>query len=296
MLDKDNTLEYNYKILSQERKKQKISQEGAATFLTLSITQIKSLENNATSGFINLHFKTLALKRYAKFLEIDFNRITLPKDTEDITLNDLAKEADQMGRQPKINLKLSKKITLIGLTILGLVLIFFFIQSNYFNDESNHVKLSLPKSNSSEEVYKNDPMKDSLPISKSFIQNNDTVPDLIIQEISNTSEISPIEFLCSIKSASIDKFWSRINPDKPANYFHIVSRKKQSICTLDNQGQFKQYNLDEGEKLTHRGEAPFKIQLNPSVSELYFQGWKVILKEGDNFIQLNPVDMAIELN
>lgn len=296
MLDKDNTLEYNYKILSQERKKQKISQEGAATFLTLSITQIKSLENNATSGFINLHFKTLALKRYAKFLEIDFNRITLPKDTEDITLNDLAKEADQMGRQPKINLKLSKKITLIGLTILGLVLIFFFIQSNYFNDESNHVKLSLPKSNSSEEVYKNDPMKDSLPISKSFIQNNDTVPDLIIQEISNTSEISPIEFLCSIKSASIDKFWSRINPDKPANYFHIVSRKKQSICTLDNQGQFKQYNLDEGEKLTHRGEAPFKIQLNPSISELYFQGWKVILKEGDNFIQLNPVDMAIELN
>jgi transcriptional regulator with XRE-family HTH domain len=296
MLDKDNTLEYNYKILSQERKKQKISQEGAATFLTLSITQIKSLENNATSGFINLHFKTLALKRYAKFLEIDFNRITLPKDTEDITLNDLAKEPDQMGRQPKINLKLSKKITLIGLTILGLVLIFFFIQSNYFNDESNHVKLSLPKSNSSEEVYKNDPMKDSLPISKNFIQNNDTVPDLIIQEISNTSEISPIEFLCSIKSASIDKFWSRINPDKPANYFHIVSRKKQSICTLDNQGQFKQYNLDEGEKLTHRGEAPFKIQLNPSISELYFQGWKVILKEGDNFIQLNPVDMAIELN
>ena len=79
-------------------------------------------------------------------------------------------------------------------------------------------------------------------------------------------------------------------------FWTVVSRKKQSICTLDNQGQFKQYNLDEGEKLTHRGEAPFKIQLNPSISELYFQGWKVILKEGDNFIQLNPVDMAIELN
>jgi len=77
---------------------------------------------------------------------------------------------------------------------------------------------------------------------------------------------------------------------------HIVSLKKQSICTIDNQGQFKQYNLDEGSKLTHRGEAPFKIQLNPSISELYFQGWKVILNENDTFIQLNPFQMATESN
>ena len=51
MLDKDNTLEYNYKILSQERKKQKISQETVSAQLTLSIDQIKSLENNLDNGF-----------------------------------------------------------------------------------------------------------------------------------------------------------------------------------------------------------------------------------------------------
>ena len=45
MLDKDNTLEYNYKILSQERKKKKISQENASTQITLSVSQIKSLDS-----------------------------------------------------------------------------------------------------------------------------------------------------------------------------------------------------------------------------------------------------------
>ena len=43
MLNKDDTLEYNYKILSQERKKQKISQENVSSQLTLSLGQIKSL-------------------------------------------------------------------------------------------------------------------------------------------------------------------------------------------------------------------------------------------------------------
>ena len=116
------------------------------------------------------------------------------------------------------------------------------------------------------------------------------------QEIENKSNIIPIEFLCSIKSAPMDKIWSRANPEKPATYFHIISQEKQSICTIDNRGIFKQYDLGEGGKITHRGEAPFKIQLNPSISELYFQGWKVILNENENFIQLNPVEMAIEIN
>ena len=117
-----------------------------------------------------------------------------------------------------------------------------------------------------------------------------------VQEINNTSDIVSLDFICSIESASIDKVWSRINPEKPATYFHIVSLGKQSICTIDNRGVLKQYDLAEGEKLTHRGEAPFKVQLNSSISELYFQGWKVYLKDNDNFIQLNPVAMTTELN
>ena len=52
-----DSLEYNHKILSQERKRQKISQENAATQITLSLVQIKSLENNLNTGFITSHFK-----------------------------------------------------------------------------------------------------------------------------------------------------------------------------------------------------------------------------------------------
>jgi len=328
MLDKDNTLEYNYKILSQERKKKKISQEHASIQITLSVSQIKSLENNLDSGFINDHFKILSLKRYAKFLEIDFNKIIPPKDThldkyiaeeqivgeveDDLpldtppklnkvkiskigTLIGLTTKNDlPLDTPPKRNLKIPKIGTLIGLTILGLILTIFFTQSN--KDKTPDLEIVIGDVNIAKEALMDNDV--SAPVNKDFIQNEKvaTVSKENAQEIENKSNIIPIEFLCSIKSAPMDKIWSRANPEKPATYFHMISQEKQSICTIDNRGIFKQYDLGEGGKITHRGEAPFKIQLNPSISELYFQGWKVILNENENFIQLNPVEMAIEIN
>ena len=300
MLDKDNTLEYNYKILSQERKKKKISQENASIQITLSVSQIKSLENNLDSGFINDHFKILSLKRYAKFLEIDFNKIIPPKDThldKYIAEEQIVGEVEDdlpLDTPPKLNkVKISKIGTLIGLTILGLILIIFFTQSN--KDKTPDPEIVIGDVNIAKEALMDNDV--SAPVNKDFIQNEEvaTVSKENAQEIENKSNIIPIEFLCSIKSASMDKIWSRANPEKPATYFHIISQEKQSICTIDNRGIFKQYDLGEGGKITHRGEAPFKIQLNPSISELYFQGWKVILNENENFIQLNPVEMAIEM-
>jgi hypothetical protein len=328
MLDKDNTLEYNYKILSQERKKKKISQEHASIQITLSVSQIKSLENNLDSGFINDHFKILSLKRYAKFLEIDFNKIIPPKGThldkyiaeeqivgeveDDLpldtppklnkvkiskigTLIGLTTKNDlPLDTPPKRNLKIPKIGTLIGLTILGLILTIFFTQSN--KDKTPDLEIVIGDVNIAKEALMDNDV--SAPVNKDFIQNEKvaTVSKENAQEIENKSNIIPIEFLCSIKSAPMDKIWSRANPEKPATYFHMISQEKQSICTIDNRGIFKQYDLGEGGKITHRGEAPFKIQLNPSISELYFQGWKVILNENENFIQLNPVEMAIEIN
>ena len=304
MLDKDNTLEYNYKILSQERKKKKISQENASIQITLSVSQIKSLENNLDSGFINDHFKILSLKRYAKFLEIDFNKIIPPKDThldkyiaEEQIVDEVEDEGEDdftLDTPPKRNLKISKIGTLIGLIILGLVLTIFFTQSN--KDKTSDPEIIIGDvSIAKEALMDNDA---SAPVNKDFIRNEkvDTVSKKNTQEIENKSNSIPIEFLCSIKSAPMDKIWSRANPERPATYFYIISQEKQSICTIDNRGIFKQYDLGEGGKIKHRGEAPFKIQLNPSISELYFQGWKVILNENENFIQLNPVEMAIEIN
>jgi len=299
MVDKNNILEYNFKILSQERKRQKISQENAAIELTLNVAQINSLENNLQSGFITPHFKKIALKRYAKFLGIDFDKI-IPSELildhvvqEEISVAEIEDDLP-LGSPRKLVLKISKGYTLIWLLILGLVLTIFFTQPN--KDKNLNSEITITDIDSPSLA----PIEDSIstPISKNYIKNKNlsAAPKSDSKKIKNTSDIVSPDFVCSINSTTMDKVWSHVNPEKPATYFHIVSLKKQSICTIDNRGILKQYNLAEGEKLTHRGEAPFKVQLNSSISELYFQGWKVFLNNNDNFIQLNPIDMATELN
>ena len=297
MLDKHNNLEYNYKILSQERKKQKISQETAAAHLTLSIAQIKSLENNLVSGFITVHFKHLTLKRYAKFLGIDFEKI-IPQPVK-IIIDDVATETVVEAGIINMNLLqlliLKRGGILIVTGLIGLIFIFSLVVKFDIDPTPEIISSDL---NISEESHVDDDIQPPSPLSDDFLQNKkvETISKKKFQEIENTSDIGSIEFICSIGSASMDKVWSRVNPERPATYFHIVSLKKQTICTIDNQGVLKQYDLDEGAKITHRGEAPFKIQLDSSISELYFQGWKVYLRDNDNFIQLNPIDMTTELN
>jgi len=307
MLNKDDTLEYNYKILSQERKKQKISQENVASQLTLSLGQIKSLENNLNTGFVTPHFKSLALKRYIKFLGIDFDKIITPPDLQqEVITNYVTKEEvsevyiknSNILKTLKLKIKGNGMSTVIFLILLALGLLFTFTRTDNFDGKAPSLEITTSNLSISKEKNVDINVNDMGPLSANFIKNKKikTTPKKDIQEIKNTPITLPIEFICSIESASMDKVWSRVNPEKPPNYFHIVSLKKQSVCFIDNQGVLKQYDLAEGGKITPRGEAPFKVQLNPSISELYFQGWKVYLEENDSFIQLNPVDMAIELN
>jgi len=309
MLDKNNTLEYNYRILSQERKKQKISQENVSSHLTLSIGQIKSLENNFNIGFVTPHFKILALKRYAKFLGIDFYKIIVPSDHQkEVITDDVTKEYELEAYKKNSNLFQSLKLKIeekgkeisivMGLIVLTLGFLFAFTLNDNLDSKTPGLEIITSDFNIPKGQNVDSSIEALGPISENFINNEKVVAisKKDIQEIKNTSDTLPIEFLCSIESASMDKIWSRVNPEKPPTYFHIVSLKKQSICTIDNRGILRKYNLSEGGKLTHRGEAPFKVQLNPSITELYFQGWKVYLEENDTFVQLNPVDMAIELN
>ena len=297
MVDENNTQEYNFKILSQERKRQKISQENTATALTLNVAQVNSLENNLDSGFLTPHFKNIALKRYAKFLGIDFDKIIMPTMildliTKEAIIDDEIKEDLSLNTIDKLNLKISKGYAFAGLILI--ILVIYFTQPN--KDKAPIPEIAITDVSIPEIASLDD--HTSSPISNNFLQNKNLsgVSKSDVQEIDNKSDIGSLDFICSIESASMDKVWSRVNPEKPATYFHIVSLGEQSICTIDNRGVLKQYNLAEGGKLTHRGEAPFKVQLNSSISELYFQGWKVILKDNDNFIQLNPVAMTTELN
>jgi hypothetical protein len=84
------------------------------------------------------------------------------------------------------------------------------------------------------------------------------------------------------------KSFSTQNPEKSSYYFYIISHDSQKICVVDSLGALKEYDFNKGSKLSHHGSPPFKIQLNPNVSEVYFEGWKVNLQDNDYFIQLNP--------
>jgi hypothetical protein len=47
--------------------------------------------------------------------------------------------------------------------------------------------------------------------------------------------------------------------------------------------------MTEGQKLTYRGrKAPFKLLINPELSEIFYEGWLVKLKLEQSYIQLNP--------
>ena len=301
MLNK-NILKYNNKILSQERKKQKISLESASSSLTLSVNQIKSLESNLSHGFITAHFKSMAIKRYAKLLEIDLSKIII-SDTEPeqelvgtnledkLVMNFSVNNIKRLIPLILLNLKLTKKNIFVSLILIGLILFLILPRDPHLSN-----KISITEINTSGPEFSAD--DDFLPpVTDDFnkIKKLKFLPkqDGIISENDSTSPES-IEFLCTIQSASMDKIWSRAKPEKPATYFHIISLEKQSICTIDNRGIIRKYDLGEGGKITHRGEAPFKVQLNPSISELYFQGWKVILGETDTFVQLNPVKLTLE--
>jgi cytoskeletal protein RodZ len=65
---------YHNKKLINKRKKWRLSIGDAAKALTLSTTQIKSLENNLDIGFASPKYKLILLKRYAKFLDIKARR------------------------------------------------------------------------------------------------------------------------------------------------------------------------------------------------------------------------------
>ena len=121
------------------------------------------------------------------------------------------------------------------------------------------------------------------------INENNTPPEVAqINYDSSAPDNVALDFICTIDTANDLTNFSTKNPEKPATYFFIISDEAQTFCTIDSNNILKTYNLAKGERMTHKGTAPFKLQLNPSVSELYFEGWKVQLQNDDFFIKLHP--------
>jgi cytoskeletal protein RodZ len=287
---------FNYKgeTLARKRQKLKLSREDIAQKLTLSVSQIISLEKNLDSGFATPHFRMLAIKRYAKLLDLDPKHVVIQE----------TKQADSSNEFVEVGKKSTFSFNWV-LIILGFVaiLIFIFSQSDSQNDDANIIadleKEIIENDNNLNQNENN--QADDLPFSSESKSNEVTThskpenENKPITESSVNNEGVNIDFICTINATAVKEF-STINPEKPANYFHLISIEPQTICTVDNLGNKKTYQLEEGGKVTHRGEPPFKIQLDPNKSRLYFQGWIVHLQPQDRFIQLNPKELVDPTN
>ena len=287
---------FSYKgdALARKRQKLKLSREDIAQKLTLSVNQIISLEKNLDSGFATPHFRMLAIKRYSKLLDLDLKHVVI----QEIKQAEPSSEVFEPSK--KSTLPFNWVFILFGFIA---ILIFIFNRSDSQNDNANIIadleKEIIENDNNFNQNENN--QADDLPFSSELKSNEVTThskpenENKPITESSVNNEGVNIDFICTINATAVKEF-STINPEKPANYFHLISIEPQTICTVDNLGNKKTYRLEEGGKVTHRGEPPFKIQLDPNKSRLYFQGWIVHLQPQDRFIQLNPKELIDPAN
>jgi DNA-binding XRE family transcriptional regulator len=300
---------YFNKKLINKRKKLRLTISDAAKTLTLSTTQIKSLENNLDIGFASPKYKLILLKRYAKLLDIELEDLIENKDISNL-------EKENKPPAQKTNSALYNKVnySVLAIILFGFIIYFFNTDlsksKNKILDlnevtpepdtlsieihEEEHIEITdnLSKNlGSSEEISDNDDEYDQLDLQ--FNEEPITIADDLFAstELDSTSEIiafnSDEDFVCKVGTTQLKSF-STQNPEKSSYYFYIISHESQKICVVDSLGALKEYDFNKGSKLSHHGSPPFKIQLNPNVSEVYFEGWKVNLQDNDYFIQLNP--------
>jgi cytoskeletal protein RodZ len=303
------TYTYHNKKLINKRKKWRLSIGDAAQALTLSTTQIKSLENNLDIGFASPKYKLILLKRYAKFLDIKLDLLIEEKDK-------LISEKENKHTTQKTKSALHNKVnySILAIVIFGFIFYLFYADlpksNNQISDlnevtpepetasietpkvEQVEVIDNLPKSlDGSEKVSANDDgynESDSQLNIESFVIADDVVVSTQLDSPAEVVTLNSVEdFVCEVGTTPLKSFSTR-NPEKSSYYFYIISHDSQKICVVDSLGALKEYNFKKGAKLSHHGSPPFKIQLNPNISEVYFEGWKVNLQDNDYFIQLNP--------
>jgi len=294
---------YHNKKLINKRKKWHLSIGDAAQALTLSTTQIKSLENNLDIGFASPKYKLILLKRYAKFLDIKLEDLIEEK------LKSNKEKEDELAIQDN-NLVLKNKLnySVLAIILFGFIIYLFNSDLSKSNDQIpdlNEVSLeSETISIEPKEEYNEfaDNLTESIGSSEQISDNeadsqlNDEASTMADDVVASTEPDSPPEvvtfnsvedFVCTVDTAPLKSF-STQSPEKSSYYFYFISYDSQKICVVDSLGALKEYDLKKGAKLSHHGSPPFKIQLNPNISEIYFEGWKVNLQDTDYFIKLNP--------
>ena len=296
-------------LLKEAREDLNLSLEDVARQLTLNAKHITSMEENKKDGFVSASIKLISVRKYIAFLELDIDTVIEHKKNKAKSLllpePEIEEDVD-MGEHPsnKKILFLSSKIKLFFLwakTHIRVRYIFYFITflfiSNFLigvyqkyavahkNFEGREVDLpnieSLPNDIATYEIKPGEQTSEaheSLPIQiKKPEENKREMKDVAIKMCGQTV------------SKPLTQISSPTDPLKQSDYFHIISKGQQTICILDSQGKEDKYLMTEGQKLTYRGrKAPFKLLINPELSEIFYEGWLVKLKLEQSYIQLNP--------
>ena len=242
------TYTYHNKKLINKRKKWRLSIGDAAQALTLSTTQIKSLENNLDIGFASPKYKLILLKRYAKFLDIKLDLLIEEKDK-------LISEKENKHTTQKTKSALHNKVnySILAIVIFGFIFYLFDadlpMSNNQISDlnevtsepetasietpkvEQVEVIDNLPKSlDVSEKVSANDDgynESDSQLIEESFVIADDAVAPTELDSSSKVIALNSVEdFVCEVDTTPLKSFSTR-NPEKSSYYFYIISHDSQ---------------------------------------------------------------------
>ena len=291
-------------LLKEAREDLNLSIDDVARRLTLNNKHIISMEENKKDGFVSFQIKLISIRKYAAFLELDIDSIIEDTKNKTRSLN-LPEPEVEIHTDVSNNLS-EKKILLLTkvksffvwikahlkVSYIFYFIIFLFV-SNFLigvyqkyavahkNFEGQEVDLpnidSLPNDIATYEIKPIDEKVESPDVPPVAIKKIEDNKDLVIKMCNQTI------------SKPITQISSPTDPLKPGDYFHIISKGQQTICILDSKGVENKYSLTEGQKLTYRGgKAPFKLLIDPAMSEIFYEGWLVKLKPEQTYIQLNP--------
>ena len=295
-------------LLKEAREDLNLSVDDVARRLTLSNKHIISMEENKKDGFVSFQIKLISIRKYASFLELDVDAIIEHTKNKTKSLNlpepEIEKNIVDTENLSSKKILLLSKIKLffvwvkthIKVTHIFYIIIFLFV-SNFLigvyqkyavahkNFEGQEVDLpnidSLPNDIATYEIKPIEEKMESL-----------DVPPVAIKKVEENKKDNkdPVIRMCDQAiSKPITQISSPTDPLKPGDYFHIISKGQQTICILDSKGIENKYTLTEGQKLTYRGgKAPFKLLIDPAMSEIFYEGWLVKLKPEQSYIQLNP--------
>ncbi|MSQ80736.1 MAG: hypothetical protein EXR41_03370 [Candidatus Methylopumilus sp.] len=283
-------------LLKETRESSLLSIEDVARSLTLSNKHIISMEENKKDGFVSLQMKLISIKKYATFLKLDITLVIENASHKNKSLkNEIEKE---LPLNKKMCTLLKIKSFFLWIKHIKVSHVFYFVififlsnfmigtyqkynlaQKNFEGEEVNlPVLASLPNDISTYEIK---PMQEKVGVLE-------TTP-LETKATETESEALAIKICGQVISKPITQIFSPSDPLKSSNYFHAISKRQQTICVLDSKDQEDKYTMAEGEKLTYRNESPpFKLLIDPTMTDIFYEGWLVKLKPDQNYIQLNP--------